>query len=109
VFVVAVQLGVVVLTHTSSCCSARYFAWAPNDYSVDYTIAASVDGRTLTRAQVLSRYGVAQTGFWQDPPARLIHDLRAAEVSRGSGHQTVLHLRYRLDDHPVTVWTYRHE
>jgi hypothetical protein len=109
VLVVATQLGVVILTHSSSsCCAARYFAWAPNDYAVNYTITARVEGRLLTGEQVLKRYGIAQTGFWEDPPARLIHDLRAAEAGE-PGDRAVLSLRYTLDDHRATVWTYRHE
>jgi hypothetical protein len=107
--VVAVQLGAVILTHTSSsCCAARYFAWAPNDYSVDYTITARVDGRMLNGAEVLKRYGLPQTGFWEDPPARLIHNLRAAELNERRGHD-VVRLRYSLDGRPATVWTYRHD
>ena len=110
VLVVAVQLGVVILTHISaSCCAARYFAWAPNDYSVNYTITARIDGRLLDGAQVLARYGYPQTGFWEDPPARLVHELRAAEVSFGPRDHTVLSLRYSLNDHPAKVWTYRHD
>jgi hypothetical protein len=109
VLVVLVELGVVVLSHLpSSCCSARYFAWAPNDYSVPYVITARVNGRLLNSREVNARYDDRQRGYWEDPPARLIHELRAVEATYGSRDHTVLTLRYRLNGHPWTVWTYTH-
>ncbi len=107
--VVLAQLGGVVGSHaSSSCCAARYFAWAPNDYSVIYTITARVNGRLLNAPEVLARYEAPQQGFWEDPPARLIHELRAVEATYWPRDHSVLTLRYSLDGHPWKVWTYRH-
>jgi len=98
-----------VLSHTSSaCCAARHLAWAPNDYSIVYTITARVNGHLLDARQVYARYGDPQRGFWEDPPAQLMHELRAVEVTYGARDHTVLTLRYSLNGHPWTVWTYTH-
>lgn len=109
VLVVVSQLGIVLVSHVgSSCCAARYFAWAPNDYSVDYVISARVNGRLLNASEVNARYQDRQRGYWEDPPERLIHELRATELTYGARDHTVLTLRYRLNAHPWTVWTYSH-
>ena len=37
----------------------RYFAWAPNDYLVEYRISALLDGRPLGQDEIQERYRIA--------------------------------------------------
>ena len=102
---VSAQLGVVLATHLPpTCCASRYFAWAPNDYSVDYSISATVNGRRLNAREVWRRYRVSQRGFYEDPPERLIRYLRRYELTYGRHDRTRLSLRYDLNGRPPVVW-----
>lgn len=104
---VSVQLGVVLATHLPpTCCASRYFAWAPNDYSVDYFISATVNGRRLNRREIWTRYRVSQRGFYEDPPERLIRYLRRYELTYGRHDRTSLSVRYQLNGRPPVVWTW---
>lgn len=101
------QLVMIVLTHVSStCCASRYFAWAPNDYSVDYTIAATVNGRTLAADEIQARYRVRAKGFWEDPPQRLERYLRRRDQVYSPGQRVQLTVRYRLDGRGPLTWSW---
>src|SRR3954469_11985708 len=80
--VLLAQLGSVVYAHTSG--TRRYFAWAPNDYAVDYTISVSVDGRRLAPSEIRHRYLVADHGLYEDPPQRLIDFIDRYERTYGA-------------------------
>lgn len=108
---VAIGLGLVLaqltyglVVHLSNCCAERYFAWAPNDYSVDYHIAATVNGQKLSSAQILGRYRIAQTGFWEDPVERLEGVLRRRELAYGTADSVSLVVDYTLDGHAPAQW-----
>lgn len=103
--IVVAQLAVVIAAHSgSSCCVARYFVWAPNDYSVDYSIVATVNGRVLGAAAVRHRYHRPAVGYWQDPPQKLEHELRRREQLYGKGDRVQIVVRYRLDGHRPATW-----
>lgn len=84
----------------------RYFAWAPNDYAVEYRIAATVDGRALTPQQVQARYRLDSQGLYEFPPQMLIDDLRGYERQYGERDHVRLRLTYRLDGHDLEHWRY---
>jgi hypothetical protein len=84
----------------------RYFAWAPNDYAVEYSISAKVDGRALTAAEVESRYRLAQHGLYEFPPEHLIDGLRSVERLYPRGRHGEVHVRYRLDGHAPRAWSF---
>jgi hypothetical protein len=104
VAVLLAQLVVIVIAHTTGCCAARYFAWAPNDYSVDYHATATVNGHLLSPSAFQTRYEVGSAGFWEDPVARLEHLLRRREQLYGGTDRVQLVVRYRLDGHRQSTW-----
>ena len=79
----------------SSC--RRYFAWAPNDYIVDYTIEVTVDGRRLASGEVAARYRYAQTGIYEAPVQQLIDTLRRYEQTYGRHDRARVILRYSIN------------
>ena len=91
---VLTQLILVLAAHLSTCCQERYFAWAPNDYSIDYRINATVNGRALTSAEVLDRYRLPQVGFYEDPLERLADVLRRRELAYGGNDRVDIVLEY---------------
>jgi hypothetical protein len=69
---VLAQLGAVVFAHVDKKCGAsRYFAWAPNDYSVDYSVRATVNGHVLDAREFGERYRLPESDLYEDPPQRL--------------------------------------
>jgi hypothetical protein len=96
------QAGNVIYTHASG--SRRYFAWAPNDYAVVYTITTSVHGHLLTPSEVQNRYELKAHGLWEDPPQRLIDYLKRYETTYGSNDHARVTLRYSLDGHREQTW-----
>jgi hypothetical protein len=97
---VLAQLIYVLTVHLSNCCAERYFAWAPNDYSIDYQIAATVDGRSLNASEILERYRVSQSGFYEDPVERLEGVLQRRELVYGKTDHVSLIVEYRLNGRP---------
>lgn len=85
--------------------SRRYFAWAPNDYAVVYTVSARVGRHTLTPSQIQQRYHLAARGLFEDPPQRLIDFLNHYEETYGVGDHAQVRLVYSLDGHPQRTWT----
>jgi len=96
------QAGNVIYAHLAG--SRRYFAWAPNDYAVVYTITTYLDGRQLTPAEVQQRYEVNAHGLWEDPPQRLIDYLNRYERTYGAHEHAHVILRYSLDGHREQTW-----
>jgi hypothetical protein len=96
------QVGNVVYAHVAG--SRRYFAWAPNDYAVIYTITTEVGGRQLTPAQVKERYEIKAHGLFEDPPERLIDYLDRYEKTYGAREHAHVLLRYTLDGHREHTW-----
>jgi hypothetical protein len=97
------QAGAVAYVHISGS-QERYFAWAPNDYAVVYTISTSVHGHELTPGQVSARYGIPEHGLWEYPPQQLVDILNRYESTYGSGQDAAVTLRYSLDGHPELTW-----
>src|SRR5580658_4899529 len=101
--IVLAQVGAVAYVHISGS-NERYFAWAPNDYAVVYTISTSVHGHTLTAEQVGDRYDVPAHGLWEYPPQQLMDILNRYEDPYGAGQHAAVTLRYSLDGHPYQTW-----
>lgn len=106
---VLAQLVYVLTVHLSNCCAERYFAWAPNDYSIVYRITATVNGRRLNAAEVLNRYRIPQSGFYEDPVERLEGVLRNREITYGVIDHVSLLVQYRLDGHPPSDWRWSND
>lgn len=103
---VLAQLIFVLTAHLSHCCEERYFAWAPNDYSIDYHITATVNGQVLDAREILDRYRLSQTGFYEDPLQRLEGVLRRRELAYGRTDRVSILLDYRLDGRASSEWSW---
>ncbi len=111
----AAQLVAVVHEHLGP---TRYFAWAPNDYVVQYDLRVEVDGRALDARQIDARYGRLYgssagnardpylRGVWEFPPEQLIDILRQYEQTYGRNQHARVHLDYRLDGGARKAWTW---
>src|SRR5437899_3647322 len=96
------QAGNVIYAHLAG--SRRYFAWAPNDYAVVYTITTYLHGHYLSPADVQHRYQLKARGLWEDPPQRLIDYLKRYETTYGAKEGAQVTLRYSLDGHREQTW-----
>ncbi len=105
VTVLAVQIVFVAYEHLGP---TRYFAWAPNDYVVQYRLAAAVDGHDLSPAGVRARYHLASRGIWYFPAQHIIDDVQQYERTYGSGDRVRATLSYRLNGHPQKTWRWSH-
>jgi hypothetical protein len=105
VAVLAVQVALVGYEHLGP---TRYFAWAPNDYVVQYELAATVDGHHLSPARVRSRYHLAPRGIWYFPAQHIIDDVEQYERTYGSGDRVRVTLSYRLNGHSQKTWRWSH-
>ena len=103
--VLAVQVGLVAYEHLGP---TRYFAWAPNDYVVQYRLTATVDGHRLSAAGVRSRYHLAPHGIWYFPAQHLVDDVQQYERTYGSDDRVRVTLTYRLNGHAQQTWRWSH-
>jgi hypothetical protein len=103
--VLACQLALVAYEHLGP---TRYFAWAPNDYVVQYRIAAVVDGRNLSPAQVRHRYHLSPHGIYYFPAQHIIDDLQQYERTYGRHDRVLVTLTYRLNGHARKTWRWSH-
>jgi hypothetical protein len=106
---VLIQLIYALTAHVSNCCAERYFAWAPNDYSVVYHIAATVNGRKLNATQILDRYRISENGLWQDPVERLEGVLRRRELVYGRTDRVFITVEYALDGRTPVEWRWSND
>jgi hypothetical protein len=81
--------------HPFSC--TRYFAWAPNDYSVEYVLTVETGGRTLTESQARTRFHLPQKTVFEDPPQRVIDTIRQYENTYRKGKPDRVTLRFRVN------------
>jgi len=86
----------------------RYFAWAPNDYVVQYRMAANVDGRPLSATAIRGRYHLAAHGIWYFPAQHIIDDVQQYERMYGRHDRVRVTLTYRLNGHAQRVWRWSH-
>lgn len=109
------QAGAVAHEHLGP---TRYFAWAPNDYIVEYDIRVTVDGRPLDAAQINARYGhlygmtvnepgqLDLRGVWEFPVRQLEDVIEQYEKTYGHGQRASVTLDYRLDRRSAGSWTW---
>jgi hypothetical protein len=105
VAVLAIQVALVAYEHLGA---TRYFAWAPNDYVVQYRLAATVDGHRLSPPALRRRYHLAPHGIWYFPAQHIIDDVEQYERTYGSSDRVRVTLVYRLDGHARTTWRWSH-
>lgn len=96
----------------------RYFAWAPNDYIVQYEIRVDMGDRFLTGAQISARYrqlygtsagssgALALSGVYEAPPQQLIDELQQYERTYGRSDHARVTLIYTQDGNRPQTWTY---
>jgi len=82
------QLAAVAYARVSD---TRYFCWAPFDRQNEYTIAVTVNGRPLTRAEVARRYRIRQA------------DLESRSIAHVTGIVRYAEQHYYHDGAAVTV------
>lgn len=103
------------LSKTINGCSAepvecrRYFAWAPNDYLVEYQLAVQVGDQALSPAEARRRYGLppnedAGTSTWEDPPQRLIDTIDQYERYAENANASRVLLTYTINGGPQHAW-----
>ena len=103
--VLAVQVALVAYEHLGL---TRYFAWAPNDYVVQYRLTATVDGDRLSAAGVRGRYHLAPHGIWYFPAQHLVDDVQQYERTYGARDRVRVTLTYRLNGHAQQTWRWSH-
>lgn len=82
----------------------RYFAWAPNDYAVEYRLKVIANGRRLTPSQALALFRLSTKKVFEDPPQRLIDTIRAYERAyRRHDHDQVV-LVFHVNRHESGTW-----
>lgn len=116
------QVGVAIWQHLGP---TRYFAWAPNDYTVTYDVQASVAGRALTPGEIARRYRLDLTDrlgevpesvkrkvqfapteryVWEDPPQHLLDRFQWYEERYDPRNPAHIVVTYQVDAGPVKVW-----
>jgi hypothetical protein len=105
VAVLACQLALVAYEHLGP---TRYFAWAPNDYVVQYQLTVTVGGRPLSPAVVRSRYHLAPHGIFYFPAQHIIDDVQQYERTYGRHDRVLVTLTYRLNGHAQKTWRWAH-
>jgi len=95
---------VVSVVHAHASGGRRYFAWAPNDYAVAYTIDVSVAGHALSADEIQRRYRLPAQGLFEDPPERLLDFIDRYEDTEGRHDGASVTVHYSLDGHRPRVW-----
>ncbi|HUR50965.1 MAG TPA: hypothetical protein VMZ11_02460 [Mycobacteriales bacterium] len=81
----------------------RYFAWAPNDYLVQYELTVRTPEGLLGTAAARLRYRLGE-GPWEFPVDQLKDIVRQYETTHGAGRGTVALLRYSINERPWQTW-----
>jgi hypothetical protein len=91
----------------------RYFAWAPNDYVVEYRLAVVVGGRKLSFADALRRYRLPRSSetiksYWEDPPQRLVDTVERYERGHDRPGADRVLLTYTVNGGRKHAWRWPH-
>ena len=100
-FLLLAQMGWVIYAHFFPW---RYFAWAPNDYVVQYSFSVSLDGRPLSAQQIVERYHTDAEGKYEAPARHIIDEVRQYEQTYGRNDHSEVLLRYRLNAGEEQTW-----
>jgi hypothetical protein len=84
----------------------RYFSWAPYDSRNDYTLDVTINGRSLSQADVVRRYGLTQYGREMRAILHVKDVVEHYETTRGRGDNARVVLRYSTNDIPQPTWTW---
>lgn len=95
------QLGCVVYAHFGP---SRYFAWAPNDYLVEFNLQVVVNGRTLSPEEAAGRYRLPENGVYEFPAQHIIDAIRQYEQTYGRNEDARILLTYRLNGGDERQW-----
>lgn len=98
IFLLAQLLGIVAARFMPH----RYFAWAPHDVQVEYSITASRDGVSLDSGEIFERYRLRAHG-WEVHAASHPPDI-ITRYERASDDNVQVELRYRVNGGPLQYW-----
>jgi hypothetical protein len=90
----------------------RYFCWAPNDYSLDYTLQVSVNGSQLSPEQIIGRYHLPATmhGWDGGPGIHIVDWVREYEQTLGRNDQAQIDFKWKLNGAgPEQEWRWPEE
>ena len=95
------QLGCVVYAHFGP---SRYFAWAPNDYIVEFNLQVVVNGRVLSSDESSARYRLPGNGVYEFPAQHIIDAIQQYEQTYGREDHAQVLLTYRLNGGDKRQW-----
>jgi hypothetical protein len=80
----------------------RYFAWAPNDYVVEYTLEVKVNGRALTSEEASARYRIPRerASEFEYPVEHLIDNISQYETTYAGDEPAEVRLTWKYNGHP---------
>jgi hypothetical protein len=83
----------------------RDFAWAPNDYNVNFTIRTVVHGHALSKAEAERRYHLpVESGLIQAPAQLVIDTIDHYERTYGRGDHASVTVHYTIDGRGSYTW-----
>jgi hypothetical protein len=83
---------------------ARWLCWAPNDYATHFHLAVTVAGQPLSETEVMQRYRLKRSDWYENPPANLIDIVRQYEQTYGRSDGARVALAYRLNGRDEQTW-----
>jgi hypothetical protein len=100
----AFQLGAIVHARFVP---SRYFCWAPFDMQTDYRLEVTVNGRTLSPAEVQRRYRRPMSGTDNRSYQHVIDIVEQAERRYHPDDRVEVRMTYRVNGGQERQWRYR--
>lgn len=85
--------------------TARYFCWAPFDMQTEYWISASFGGKTLSPAEIRSRYRRPAHGVDNRSVQHVIDIIQEVEAAH-PGDPASVTMRYQINGRTSGEWKY---
>lgn len=103
---VALLVGQVVMAGVARFHDDRFFTWAPHDEWTDFEIEATVDGRPLSPAEIVERYGYTAVGAEPRAGAHVLRAVRLAEKREHADDPAAVVVRYRVNGGEEQTWSW---
>jgi len=84
----------------------RYFCWAPFDSQNEYTLNVIVDGQTLTKEEIRSRYGIPAVGLDSRSIQHVKNIISQYERSYGRIDNTEIRMLYTVNGKTQEPWVW---
>ena len=85
---------------------SRYFCWAPYDIQSAYRLDVSIGGRTLTPAQIRSRYRRPKQGVDNRSIQHVMDIVEQYEQTYGAADHARVVMKYRINGKEEQEWQY---